>query len=85
MGLTTRCKFRCTTVTLNEGGSKTVKLTAVYPDKDVDGYEHGEDHAFFNATPYAHVEMTIQNPAGAEMFQPGDHFYADFSKVLTGD
>lgn len=77
---TTRCKFRVTGITHGIPGSGTkVRLDCQYPTKDLDGYEHGEDHAFFNATPYGFVEMTIQNAYGAELFQPGEYVYADFS------
>lgn len=80
MAPTTRCKFRVTGVKHGVPGSGTaIELDATYPDKTLDGYEHGEDHAFFNATPFAKVNLTIQNPHGAELFQPGEYVYADFS------
>ena len=76
----TRCKFRVTRVTNGVPGSPTnVHLECHYPDENLDGYKHGEDHAFFNATPSGHVELNIQNPHGAELFQPGEFVYADFS------
>jgi hypothetical protein len=77
---TTRCKFRVVGVTHGVPGSGTkVRLECHYPDEKLDGFKHGEDHAFFNATPFGHVEMQIQNPYGAELFQPGEFVYADFS------
>lgn len=83
---TTRCKFRCTSITLQGKGRApcVIELSAVYPDKEVDGYEHGEDHAFFNATPYGKLTMNIQNAAGAELFQPGDSYYLDITKAPEG-
>lgn len=81
MAPTTRCKFRVMTVLNGIPGSGTrVTLDAVYPDEKLDGFKHSaEDHAFFSATPYAKVELNIQNPLGAELFQPGEFVYADFS------
>lgn len=78
---TTRAKFHCTSVETTEYGSIKVNLSAVYPNKELDGYEHGEDHAFFKATPYGTLMMQIDNPYGAELFQPGDDFYLDFTKA----
>ncbi len=83
---TTRCKFRCNSIELFNpqgavAGGVKVNLTAIYPN-DTDGYKHSaEDHAFFNATPSGTLTMYVQNPYGAELFQPGDDFYLDFTKV----
>ena len=72
MAPTTRCKFRCTGVTLRPPNYGTlITLEATYPE-DSDGFKHGEDHAFFSATPTGKLEMTVNNPYGAELFQPGD-------------
>src|SRR4051812_27433161 len=77
---TTRCKFRVTAVTVGVPGSETrVTLDAVYPNPELDGYAHDEDDAFFNATPFAKLEMQIQNPYGAELFQAGEFIYGDFT------
>lgn len=81
MAPSTRCKFHCATVQHNEWGQAVVELSAVYPDKELDGYEHGEDHAFFSATPQGKLTMTINNQYGAELFQPGDDFYLDITKA----
>lgn len=80
--LTTRCKFVVEETTIGRTGVPTkLKLAAVYPDPVKDGYSHDENHAFFNATPYGSIELWIQNPHGAELFQPGAAFYVDFTKV----
>lgn len=79
---TTRCKFRVTSVLTGVPGSSTrVRLDCHYPDPTLDGFSHGEDHAFFQATPNGHVELDIQNPYGAELFQPGEFIYGDFSSA----
>lgn len=83
---TTRCKFRCNSVeSFGPGAGVKVRLGAVYPSES-DGYKHSaEDHAFFNATPSGSLEMFIQNPYGAELFQAGEEFYLDFTKVPKPD
>lgn len=81
-GPVTRCKFRVALVGHQPPGYGTkVRLEAQYPTKDLDGYEHGEDHAFFAATPTGVLEMTINNPYGAEFFQAGEFVYLDFSQA----
>lgn len=77
---TTRCKFRVVGVKHGIPGSGTmIDLDGVGADATLDGYTHGEDHAFFAATPFAKAQMLINNPAGAELFQPGEFVYADWS------
>lgn len=80
MSPTTRCKFHCTSIETTEYGGVWVNLGATYPSKD-DGYVHGEDHAFFAATPQGTLRMLINNPYGAELFQPGEDFYLDITKA----
>lgn len=82
MAPTTRCKFRVNSIeTFGPGAGAKVKLSAIYPDAERDGYAHDENHAFFNATPSGLIELTIQNPYGAELFQPGKDFYVDFEEA----
>jgi hypothetical protein len=82
MAPTTRCKFRVNSIeTFGPGAPVKVKLGAIYPDPERDGYAHDENHAFFNATPFGQIELSIQNPYGAELFQAGDDFYVDFEKA----
>ena len=78
---TTRCKFHCTSVETNEYGGTIVRLSAVSPSPAADGFAHGEDHAFWTATPTGKIEMQINNPYGSELFQPGADFYLDFALV----
>lgn len=81
MSPTTRCKFVVDEITTGRSGQPTkMKFAATYPDGN-DGYQHGEDHAFFSATPYGFIELHIQNAHAAELFQPGDAWYVDFVKV----
>lgn len=80
MAPTTRCKFRITGVKHGVPGSPVqVEMDGTYPDKTIDGFEHGEDHAFFSATPYAKVVLNVNNPYGVELFQAGEFVYADFT------
>lgn len=78
---TTRCKFRCTSLETFAGGNVKPRLDAVYPS-EADGFKHSkEDHAFFEATPQGHLELLIQNPYGAELFEAGESYYIDISKA----
>ena len=79
---TTRCKFRCMSVeSFGPGAGVKVNLSAIYPSES-DGYKHSaEDHAFFSATPSGTLSMHIQNPYGAELFEPGKNFYLDISEA----
>jgi len=79
---TTRCKFHCQSITTTEYAAVIVKLSAVMPKSDgSEGFTHGEDHAFWSATPQGTLELTIMNPGGAEIFQAGDDFYLDITKA----
>jgi hypothetical protein len=80
---TTRCKFVVDEITTGRSGKPTkIKFAAVYPAQDgSDGFKHDENHAFFNATPYGFLELHIQNPHAAEIFQGGDEVYLDLSLV----
>src|ERR1051325_9019452 len=88
MSLVTRCKVVVDEMTISkswDGSGYSARptrlvLSAVMP-KEGDGFAHSEDHAFFNATPSARFEIQIQNARAAEMFQAGDEFYVDFTKV----
>src|SRR3954466_4080742 len=60
-GPTTRCKFHCTSIETTEFGGVWVNLNVVYPN-DRDGFKHGEDHAFFQATPQGTMRLFITNP-----------------------
>jgi len=86
MTVVTRCKFVVDELATGRHGPSKLTFSAVYPKDDgSDGYKHGEDHAFFNATPYARLEIHIQNVHAAELFQPGDEFYVDFTPVPKPD
>lgn len=72
-----------------EGGSRrqkyekflqpTVQLSAV---KDED--PQSENGKFWQATPMGTVSLTINNPRGAEVFEPGQDYYVDFSPAGSG-
>lgn len=69
-----RAKFTVTSVT-DYGGYKVVNLEPRYDDRIP------EDARFYSATSTGKMEMTINNPAAADQFQPGRAFYADFTPV----
>lgn len=61
----------------NDGGKKgaeTVKLRPVYSSDPT-----SENHAFWTATPYSSVELTINNPATFGAFVGGREYYVDFT------
>jgi hypothetical protein len=73
-----RAKFRCTVVE-DYGYSKKVKLTAACArTQDELG---GENDRFNKATPSGEMWMTIDNPAASIQFEPGKHYYLDFSEA----
>jgi len=71
--MTTRCKFKCTSVAHMEYGAK-VTLSAVH-GSDI----NNEDHAFQKATPSGELTMSLShNP---EFFTPGKCYYLDITEV----
>lgn len=41
--------------------------------------ENPENRAFWEASPNGKIEMSINNPAGAEVFELGKSYYVDFT------
>ena len=89
----TRCKFVVDEITVGKRWTGTafapvptrIRLSAVTPDRDRDGFAHDENHAFWNATPSGLMEIQVQNARAAELFQAGDQFYLDFVPVPTAE
>jgi hypothetical protein len=52
----------------------TVTLSAVKDDDPA-----SENHRFWTATPTGTVSLSINNPEGAEVFEPGKFYYVDFT------
>lgn len=71
-----RAKFRVQSVTTHDWNreTKTVKLAAVYGGSE-------ENQSFAKATPNGVIEMQIDNPPAAEVFELGREFYVDFTAV----
>ena len=70
-------KFRCNSIELfstEPGGNRRVKLAPVYPGKDASE----EDKAFWKYTPSGSLEMTIDNPPAADLFEIGKNYYLTF-------
>lgn len=42
-----------------------------------------ENKQFWDATPQGDLNMTINNPAAAEFFEPGKEYYLDFQRSAT--
>lgn len=75
-----RCKMVVDSVKPSYEGSvsQTVRLNTRY-DNSIP-----EDQRFFDATPYGHVEMLVNNPAALAVLTPGKEFYMDFIPVDNG-
>jgi hypothetical protein len=54
----------------------TVKLAPVYSDDP-----NSENKLFWTATPSGSVQLAINNPRGAEVFEIGKEYYVDFTLV----
>ena len=70
-------KFRCNSIefyTSDQAGSRRVKLAAVYPGKDATE----EDKSFWKYTPSGSLEMTIDNPPAADLFEIRKSYYLTF-------
>lgn len=74
--MTTRAKFRCSSVERFELGAN-VKLSVVY---DPNG--NGENANFTKATPCGDITMRVDNPAAAVQFEPGKVYYVDFTEAV---
>lgn len=75
--MTTRAKFRCSSVNDFGNGSKEVNLSVVYDPKG-----NGENASFTKATPSGDMKMRIDNPEAAVQFVPGKSYYVDFSEAV---
>lgn len=76
-----RAKMRIADVIKHESGDETLVMTAVakneaYPEDGSD-----ENNTYAKYTPSADLSMYIANPALHGMFNIGDEYYLDFTKV----
>lgn len=84
---TVRAKFRCISVTTQEGSrpsadgktyetcpALTVKFAAVYGND-----QNHENRKFWSATPSGTIEMQVMNQDAAKQFQYGKEYYVDFT------
>lgn len=69
-----RAKFKCHAIEVFEGGSRTVKLSAVYGSSDKPA-----NVEWSKATPSGSLQMNITNPAAYEQFEVGKEYFLDFS------
>lgn len=72
--MTTRAKFRCSSINDFGGGSKEVSLSVVY-----DPHGNGENANFTKATPSGEMKMRIDNPAASVQFEAGAYYYVDIT------
>jgi hypothetical protein len=67
-----RAKFKCVSVTEQEGGLKTATLQPVTNGSP-------ENASFFKWTPSGQIQLGTINPSAAKEFVPGREFYIDFT------
>lgn len=79
--MTVRAKFRVDSVNRLswERGKTNAAVVVMSPVYSND--PNSENKAFWEATPNGKIEMTINNLAAFDQFQPGDSFYVDFTKA----
>lgn len=87
------CRFYCRHVTKKppyestfasgegEARPQDVSLHAV----EAPNRPESEDHAFWKATPHGEVELSIENPAAEDFFEPGAKYEVTFRKVEDGE
>lgn len=71
--MSVRAKLTLSAIEHSSWGGKTLKFSAQY-DQTIP-----EDQRFQKATPSAHAEFQIDNPAALEQFNLGDAYYVDFT------
>lgn len=72
MTTTVRAKFRCVSITENEGSLKSARLQPVTSGSP-------ENAEFYKWTPGGSMELSTMTPAAAALFVPGKEFYVDFT------
>jgi hypothetical protein len=70
---TVRGKFTCTKSVKTSYGTD-VSFYALYS-------QNTEDNTYATATPFGHINMTVNNPSAEEFFKEGQAYYLDFSKA----
>lgn len=76
-----RAKFTCNYVRKTKyagGESHEVVLNPVTPYSAADT---GENKAFWEASPTGKLELTITNKKAVAYFEPGKHYYIDFTEA----
>lgn len=70
--MTSRAKFKVTSITESEGGLKTANLQPVTGGSP-------ENESFYKWTPGGQIQLSVLNPEVAKDFVPGRAFYVDFT------
>lgn len=74
MAGTTRCKFKCDSVTIFPGGQKNVEMTPVYSNDP-----NSENKKFWDASPGGQFKLNWINPNVS--FEPGKEYYLDITEA----
>lgn len=72
--MSVRAKMKCQTVT--PGAASVARRYEFYAEYDPDV---PEDERYAKYTPYAKLEMSVDNPA--VIFEPGKAYYLDFTEA----
>ena len=76
MAVSTRCKFRVTSVKLLGENIEEIELQTQYDEKLSE-----EDTAFSNSTPNGSMKFTVTNPYVCGKIKPGESYYVDLVPV----
>lgn len=75
-----RAKMRVGSVKLTEYG-EVLEMAPVCGNKPFGPEGESEDNTFARFTPTGSLSLTVNNPAMAGQFKPGQEFYLDFTPV----
>lgn len=70
-------KFKCNGLKHVPWGGRTAELNPIVAEKDASE----EDKAFFSATPYGKLELTVTKDNLKEYFKLGEDYYITFEPV----
>jgi len=72
--MTTRCKFKCESVTDHGGGKRSVAMNPVYSSDP-----NSENKKFWDATPSGNINFAWINDR--VKFEPGKEYYVDIQEA----
>lgn len=70
--MTVRAKFKVSSITIHEGGTRSIEMSAVTSGSD-------ENKAFWRWTPAGTLKMDCLNPEASAQFEVGKEYYLDIT------